>query len=45
MEVGRLLAAGAAVNQHRPEHDAEHHHTDDHTDPENGHVQIEEVCP
>src|SRR5690554_6079510 len=50
MELGGDRPLGAAVHDHRPEHHAEHHGADDHRDPEDGHVQIEDraadfCCP
>ncbi|MCY1175287.1 hypothetical protein D9M73_155190 [compost metagenome] len=41
VEMRGLLASGAAVDDHRPEHRAEHDDADDHADPEDGHVQVE----
>jgi hypothetical protein len=35
------LPGGAAVHDHRPEHRAKDDDADHHTDPENGHVQVE----
>src|SRR5450830_1476473 len=43
MELGRDLASGASVNDHRPEHRTKHDNADHHTDPENGHVQIKDL--
>src|SRR3990167_5190020 len=40
VEVCRLLARRATVNEHRPEHRAEHDHADHDADPEDGHVQV-----
>ncbi|MNO23967.1 hypothetical protein D3C76_137770 [compost metagenome] len=41
VEASRDLAGRTPVDNHRPEHGTEDHDTDDHTDPENDHVQIE----
>src|SRR5690606_42056293 len=41
VKVRGLLTGGAAVHDHRPEHGAEYQYADHHTDPENGHVQVE----
>ena len=40
VELGRYLARGPTVQDHRPEHRAKHDDADHHTDPENGHVQV-----
>ena len=42
MKPGRLLAGGATVDDHRPEHGPEDDDADHHTDPEDGHVQVED---
>jgi hypothetical protein len=43
VEFGSHLPGGAPMGDHRPEHRAEHDNPDHHTDPENDHVQVENV--